>query len=232
MNVIALASRKGGAGKSTLAAHLAAHVHLRVRPCLLIDDDPQGSLTLWNDMRQGAALPMKIVKRRIPDILQKAERQGIGWTFIDTPANVSASVIEAMEAATLVVVPCRPNLFDLDAVQDTIELARCARTPYFVVLNGAAPKRDKLESRTVTSARECLAQLGVPVWGGQITHRTSFALSLARGEGVEEYDADPCSVTEISRLWEAIKKSTELINESRKRTPTGRFVIFPALESA
>ena len=130
MNVVAFASRKGGTGKSTLAAHLAAHVHVLVRPCLLIDDDPQGSLTLWNELRQGAALPIKTVERRIPDILKKAKRHGIGWTFIDTPANVSASVIEAIEAATLVIVPCRPNLFDIDAVQDTIELARCLQTPY------------------------------------------------------------------------------------------------------
>jgi MinD superfamily P-loop ATPase len=49
MNVLAFASRKGGAGKSTLAAHLAAYVHGPTRRCLLIDDDPQGSLTLWNE---------------------------------------------------------------------------------------------------------------------------------------------------------------------------------------
>ncbi len=232
MNVVAFASRKGGTGKSTLAAHLAAHVQRLVQPCLLIDDDPQGSLTLWNELRQGAALPIKIVKRRIPDTLEKAKRHGVGWTFIDTPANVSASVVEAMEAATLVVVPCRPNLFDIDAVQETIALARRARTPYFVVLNAAAPKRDKLESMTVTSARECLAQLGVPVWGGQITHRASFALSLAQGEGVEESDADPASVREISRLWEAIEKSIGVINESRTKAPRGRFVVFPSLQSA
>ena len=48
MNVIVFASRKGGSGKSTLAAHLAAHVHKTTKPCLLIDADPQGSLTLWH----------------------------------------------------------------------------------------------------------------------------------------------------------------------------------------
>ena len=42
MNVIVFASRKGGTGKSTLAAHLAAHVHKATKPCLLIDADPQG----------------------------------------------------------------------------------------------------------------------------------------------------------------------------------------------
>jgi cellulose biosynthesis protein BcsQ len=43
MNVITLASRKGGVGKSTLTAHLAAYAHLIGRRCLIVDADPQGS---------------------------------------------------------------------------------------------------------------------------------------------------------------------------------------------
>ncbi len=124
MNVVAFASRKGGAGKSTLAAHLAVHLHRPTRPCLLIDDDPQGSLTLWNELRAERALPLKIVKRGTADIVKKAKRNGIEWILIDTPPNSSMSVVEAIEAATLVIIPCRPGLFDIDAVQETIALAR------------------------------------------------------------------------------------------------------------
>ena len=87
MNVLAFVSRKGGAGKSTLAAHLAVHVHRSMRPCLLIDDDPQGSLTLWNELRAESALPLKIVKRDIAHIVKKAKRNGVEWVFIDTPPN-------------------------------------------------------------------------------------------------------------------------------------------------
>ena len=53
MNVIAVASRKGGAGKSTLTAHLAAHGQTLGKRCLIIDADPQGSLTLWHSLRPG-----------------------------------------------------------------------------------------------------------------------------------------------------------------------------------
>ena len=55
MNVIVFASRKGGAGKSTLAAHLAAHCFKTSRSCLLVDADPQGSLTLWHGLRKSEA---------------------------------------------------------------------------------------------------------------------------------------------------------------------------------
>src|SRR6266496_3906824 len=59
MNVIVFASRKGGSGKSTLAAHLAAHVHKATKPILLVDADPQGSLTLWHKLRGTNEPPIK-----------------------------------------------------------------------------------------------------------------------------------------------------------------------------
>ncbi len=222
MNVVAFASRKGGAGKSTLAAHLAVHVHWLARPCLLIDDDPQGSLTLWNELRAERALPLKIVKRGIADIVKKAKRNGFEWILIDTPPNSSVSVVEAIEAATLVVIPCRPGLFDIDAVQETIALARQVRTPYAVVFNAAPPKRQDVEAQAVTLARRCLAQLEVPVWRGQITHRASFSLALSEGEGVKEYDSDPCSAAEIRGLWSAIDKSFKVIHGARDQAAMHR----------
>ena len=141
MNVLTFASRKGGSGKSTLAAHLAAHVHRPSRRCLLIDDDPQGSLTLWNELREELcetdALRLKTVKRCMPDVLKVAKRDGVEWVFIDTPPNMSAAVTDAIRAATLVIIPCRPGVFDIDAVQETIVFAREARKPYAVIINGA-----------------------------------------------------------------------------------------------
>jgi chromosome partitioning protein len=222
MNVLAFASRKGGSGKSTLAAHLAAHVHGPSRRCLLIDDDPQGCLRFWNELRRDHALPLKIVKRGITDILKKAKRDGVEWVFIDTPPNISAGVIDAIQAATLVIIPCRPGLFDIVAVQETIGFARRARIPYAVVLNAAPPKRQDVGSPLVTYARECLAELQTPVWGGQITQRASFSLAIAEGEGVKEYDADSFSIAEIGRLWLAVEKSVKAIRGAREGTVTHR----------
>jgi chromosome partitioning protein len=49
------------------------------------------------------------------------------------------------------------------------------------------------------------------VWGGQITQRTNFSISLGAGEGAREYDADSAAAAEISRLWTAITKSVQAI---------------------
>ncbi|MCZ7658006.1 MAG: ParA family protein [Xanthobacteraceae bacterium] len=211
MNVIVVASRKGGSGKSTLTAHLAAHVHKPSRPCLLVDSDPQGSLTLWHGLRGTGEPVLKSGLRGVENIL-KAARNDYEWAFVDTPPTISAVVTEAIRCATLVVIPARPTVFDLSAVKETIDLCRSVRKPYAVVINAAPTKRDDSESPIVTQAREGLAKLRVPVWGGQITQRTNFSIALGAGEGVKEYDSQSAAAGEMARLWTAIEKSVKAIH--------------------
>lgn len=211
MNVIVFASRKGGSGKSTLTAHLAAHVNKSSRPCLLIDADPQGSLTLWHRLRGTGEPALKIATRSVGDIVKAAKREGYEWVFIDTPPNQSGVVTDAIRSATMVVIPARATVFDLMAVQETIAAARQMRTPYAVVFNSAPAKREDVESPVVAQARDGLRNIKIPVWSGQITHRSSLALALASGEGAKEWDPDSLAAEEIGRLWVAIERSVKAI---------------------
>src|SRR5579863_3817525 len=53
MRVIVVASQKGGAGKTTIAAHLAVRAGMVGQgPAVLVDTDPQGSLREWRDARK------------------------------------------------------------------------------------------------------------------------------------------------------------------------------------
>src|SRR5260221_3842187 len=108
MNVIVFASRKGGSGKSTLAAHLAAHVHKATKPCLMIDADPQGSLTLRHKLRGTNEPPIKAAVNSVSGIIAAAKRDGIESVFIDTPPNLSAVVDDAIMNDTLVSIPSLP----------------------------------------------------------------------------------------------------------------------------
>jgi len=211
MVVITVASRKGGSGKSTLTAHLAAYANKASRRCLLIDADPQGSLTLWHSLRTGGEPLLRNATRGVDNLIKAAKDAGIEWVFIDTPPQVSGIVNDAIKAATLVVIPARPSVFDLDAVQETIAYSRERRKPYAIVINGAPPKRDNAESPITTSARESLEKLKAPVWAGQISHRTTYSLSLAEGEGAREFDPDSQAATEIARLFSAIDRSVKAI---------------------
>ena len=218
MNVVVFASRKGGSGKSTLTAHLAAHVHKSSRPTLLVDCDPQGSLTLWHKLRGTGEPPLRLASRSVGHIVERAKEDGVEWVFIDTPPNVSALVVDAIRCATLVVIPARPTVFDLNAVRDTISFARQLRRPYAVVINGAPARRDEMEAPIVTQARDSLAALRVPVWGGQITNRGNFVLSLANGQGAREFDPESPATGEIARLWSAIDRSIKVIRGDAEAT--------------
>jgi chromosome partitioning protein len=211
MNVIVFASRKGGSGKSTLAAHLAAHVHKSSKPCLLIDADPQGSLSLWQRLRGTNEPPIRVASRSVSELVAAAKRNGFEWVFIDTPPTMSAVVEDAISNATMVVIPARPGVFDINAVQETISSCRSSRKPYAVVINGAPALRSDQESPIVTLAREELAKFRAPVWGGQVTNRADLMLALAHGEGAREYNEEGRAATEISRLWSAIEKSIKAI---------------------
>ena len=210
MNVIVFASRKGSSGKSTLTAQIAAQASRSSRSCLLIDADPQGSLTLWHGLRGTGEPAIKNGVRGVTEILKAAKRD-YDWAFIDTPPTMSAVVTDAIKAATLVIIPTRPTVFDLTAVRETIDLCRSVRKPYAVAINAAPVKRDEQESPIVTQAREGLAKLRVPVWGGQITQRTNFSLSIAAGEGAREFDPNSPAAAEVGRLWAAITKSVQAI---------------------
>ena len=212
MNVIVFASRKGGSGKSTLTAHLAAQAHTPARPVLMVDADAQGSLTLWHRLRGAGEPALCNGIDGVGDIVRAARRAGYEWVFVDTPPNTSAIVTDAIHAATLVVIPARLTVFDLAAVKETMDLARQLRKPYAVVINGVPARRDTAESPFVREARKVLGSLNVPVWSGQITQRTNFSLALAEGEGVSEYDGRSEAAAEIGSLWSAIEKSVKAIH--------------------
>jgi chromosome partitioning protein len=212
MNVIVFASRKGGSGKSTMAVHLAVHANRDSSRCLMIDADVQGSMSLWHKLRRTGDPPLKNGTHAVAEVVMAAKREGYEWAFIDSPPNMSAVVIDAIRCATLVIVPARLTVFDLAAIKETVEAARQERTPYVVVLNAAPPRRDNTESPYVAEGRKAISRVNIPVWGGQITDRATYALSLAYGKGANEFDAQSEAAGEIGRLWSAIERSVKAIN--------------------
>lgn len=222
MNVITLASRKGGAGKSTLTAHLAAVAHKLGHRCLIVDADPQGSLTLWHSLRADRQPALQSAARGIDRVLAFAQVDGYEWVFIDTAPTMWVVVKEAIRAATLVVIPARPGFFDLAAVRETVLTAREQNKPYAVVINAAPAKRDETEAPVVSQSRMELDRLLIPVWSGQISQRAGFVASLAVGASACELYADCAAGIEISRLWFAIARSVEAINSAQSHGASRR----------
>jgi cellulose biosynthesis protein BcsQ len=211
MNVLVFASRKGGSGKSTLAAHLGSYMAEYSRRTLLIDGDPQGSLALWHQVRSSSDLALHVGTKHLTATLAKARRAGAEWVLIDMPPNAEAPVAEAIWHADLVVIPMRPGVFDVDAVQATIQVCRELKKPYAVVIN-AAPAKNGSDDPMVADARGAMQALDVPTWAGQITHNPELSLSLAHGAGVNEFSSASSASEEIGNLWRSLTRSVEAID--------------------
>jgi chromosome partitioning protein len=181
--VITVAQQKGGAGKTTLAAHLAAAFAAQKR-VVVLDIDPQRSLVRWHQLRAGtAAHPVGLSDLsgwRLGAELERLKRDA-DVLIVDSPPTLDTDAKLAIRAADLVLVPMQPSPPDLWAAKGTLDLAASEKRPTRIVLN-RAPASGKLradvEAQIATAGHARLATV--------LGNRVSYASSFARGLGVTE----------------------------------------------
>jgi chromosome partitioning protein len=203
MEVIVIASQKGGVGKSTLAVNLAAHaVHLG-RRVLLLDLDPQGSAMEWANRRGdrppdvSGANPASIGRE-----LDRARLDGYELVIVDTAPHADHAALQAARVADLVAIPCRPSTFDLAAISATLDLCKLANKRSVVVLN-AAPIR----SRVTVEAEEAITEKGGRVSPMIVRQRVAFQHCMIDGRTAAEYEPGGAAAAEIAGLLEHLSSS-------------------------
>ena len=141
MRVLAFASQKSGAGKTTLAGHMAVQAQKGgIGNVALIDVDPEASLADW--CAQRGDQPVKYARATQADLLQKIENlraDGTELVVIDTPAALGQSIEAALVVADLIAIPARPCTHDLEAASAMVELVQLTGKPFVFVVNGATP---------------------------------------------------------------------------------------------
>jgi len=199
--VITIAQRKGGAGKTTLAAQLVVAWARQGARVALLDTDPQGSLATWVDLRRArlgagaigfdfAALPGWRAAQWIDDRARSAD-----LVVIDSPPHAETEARIAVRAAGLVLVPLQPSPLDLWATAATLEMARDERRRALVVLN-RVPPRSGLTDRIAAD----LAAAGAPIAATRIGNRIVLVRAMALGLGVVESSTTSPAATEIRAL--------------------------------
>jgi chromosome partitioning protein len=205
MKVVTIASRKGGSGKSTLAAHMSVLGSGPEDPSVLIDLDPQHSLTDWWGLRRDhAPLLVDATVNHLLDIIRLAKTEGVGWVFIDTPPHAQADISAAMRVADLVLIPLRPSFFDLKAAEGTLQMARALNRTALAVLNAVPPPRFFSEASVVRDARAVLEELGVPLANSTLGDRSVFRHAVIGGKSVVEMEPYGKAAAEIRALWEEV----------------------------
>jgi chromosome partitioning protein len=202
MKTLAVMSQKGGSGKSTLALHLAAEAAARGRKVLLLDLDPQGNLVGWAQRR--GDLPPDVDAIHVAKLkaeLAAAKAEGVDLVLLDTAPNADRPSVQAAEAADLILVPCRPAQFDLDAIRATLATVRLTRRPHRVVVN-AAPIR----SRVVDEAVAVIRREGGEVSSVIVRQRVAFQHCLTDGRTAAEFEPGGLAAQEIADLHDDMMK--------------------------
>lgn len=196
MRTIALLSRKGGSGKTTLSIALAVQAALEGETCAALDLDPQASMMSWSDLREEES-PAVIATpaARLDKVLTGAEKQGVSLAVLDTMPHAESSILKAARLADFALVPVRPSLLDLVSIEQTLEICRLAKLRSVVVINAVKSKSLLVEAKNAIAKMDC-ELCPVPLWD-----RTDYPRSLAAGLSPVEYEPQGKASNEIQRLY-------------------------------
>jgi chromosome partitioning protein len=200
MRILTIASQKGGAGKTTLSAHLAVEAERTgAGPVAVVDTDPQGSLAAWWNTRQAnTPLFSAVDMSQLAAHLKRLDEQGMQLVVIDTPPALTSIIERTIQAAHLILIPARPSPHDLRAVVTIVEMVEQSNTPFCFVVNGATPR--------TTIAKDAVGALAAHGKVAPVTvhHRIDFASSMIDGRTVGELEPQSRSAHEITQLWKYV----------------------------
>jgi chromosome partitioning protein len=186
-SVVAIANTKGGVGKSTLAGNLAWALATETgRRVLLVDADPQASVTKWFDLAMGE-LPLDRTQLTTARVLQQQVprlRQSYDLILVDCPPMQTDVTAAAVTQADLGLIPVLPSPLDVLAYSELVPLLRQAQgvnpalTLRFVI-NQLAPR-----TALAREVHETLADADMAVMPTYIHDRQLYRRVVAQGGSV------------------------------------------------
>jgi chromosome partitioning protein len=207
MKTVAIISRKGGAGKTTLCTHLAVAAEARDLTTAIIDLDPQASAALWGDAR-GEDFPAVVPAQapRLVSLLSQARQQGAKLVLIDTPPEADSVATEAALQADYILIPCRPSALDLNAIGASIRIAKTAGKPFSVVVSSAPVQGVEVSEMLAT-----IQDAGVTVAPVVIHHRKAYSSRMTEGRTAGEIEPKGKAAGEIDALLLWVCDQTNMV---------------------
>ena len=197
MLTVAVISQKGGAGKTTIAVGLAMAHELAAGVAVVIDLDPQGSASVWSDLREvDRPVVVSAHAPRIARVLDAARTRGVGLAVIDTAPHASDVALAAARAADVVLIPCRASVADLHAIGASLDVCRVAGVPTHVVLN-AVP----VQGRLAEQAQAAIQTHGAAVAPVMLRHRIAHVHAFTNGSCAVDFAPRSKAAAELGALY-------------------------------
>lgn len=203
IKVVAVTSRKGGTGKSTVSSHLSVCAGPGAVLIDTDDQDTEGSSATWMQSRS-APTPRfysygEYKQHGLQKLIQRAESDGSTYVVIDTAPAADATIANIVQKADVVVVVTEPSFLPLRALPRSLELAAAASKPALVVLNKVKENR-----RETLETRQALAEAGILFC--ELADLADFGRALAAGQAVREFAPRSKSAQQIEALWASIER--------------------------
>jgi chromosome partitioning protein len=141
----------------------------------------------------------------LPGLLEQASTQNADLVILDSAPNADTTSLAAAKAADLILIPCRPAAFDLNAIGTTLSLAAVAGKPTFVLLNAVPP-----QGKLAEEARATLSNGGIQVAEPVLHHLVAFSHAVNDGRTAQEYNPKSKAANEVSLLMAWIAKQVNM----------------------
>ena len=204
--VLVLASAKGGAGKTTLAAAVAGELLRRGQRVILLDADPQesGGLSQWHSASNSSELGTAQLYREAREIAAAQARAQAGEgavVVVDTAGSLTRTTLALITEADLVVVPARAGGLDAARAVEMVQLVQQASSaPCVVVLNAVT------RSSMPAHIRAELAEAQVRVLRTEVSQRVAFPTAQLHGTTPAALPGAAAAAADIRALVDELEK--------------------------
>lgn len=215
MQTIAFISQKGGSGKTTTASALAVAALERGLTVVILDTDPQASISRWGRRRgeSDSFVCRGVLEADLPDMVRTAKDGGADLVIIDTAGNANSAAVKAAKLADVVLIPCEAQTFSVETLGTSKEMVDMAGSPsaYVLLTKVHHAKKDPVSPVEVVAGPKFGFEVA-PVW---VCLRDVYAVAPATGQGPQEIERDGKAAAEISALLDFVAPHT--IKQPKKK---------------
>lgn len=204
---LAIMSQKGGTGKTNAAVNLAVAAQRAGHTVALIDLDPQASAAKWGVRRKDKAmLVYSAHASMLQETLYKAEQDSASFIVIDTQGSTDTSLVKIAKASDIILIPCSPGIFDVEAIESTIAATAMANKPARIFFNEVDHT-----SSIIDEVKIAVEEYDVPCAPCMFGDRVVFKRSVIYGLGAQEYEPLGKAASEVTALFKYVSKQLEVL---------------------